>query len=263
MKIISWNVNGIRAAQKKGFEDTIRDLAPDILCIQETKAQDGQSKIDLPEYKKYWNSAEKKGYSGTAIFSKTEPIRLINDITIEGERLENLIDDFGNANTEGRVVTAEYEKSFIVSVYTPNSKRELKRLDFRHKFWDPAFLSFVKELEKNKPVVFCGDLNVAHTEIDLARPDTNHNNHGFTDEERSGFDKIIEAGFIDTYRYFYKEGGVYTWWSPFAKSRERNVGWRIDYICVSSSLREKLQDAYIYSDVTGSDHCPVGIKIDL
>lgn len=258
VKIISWNVNGIRAALKKGFVDYVKKEDPDIICLQETKAQQGQAEIDLPNYIEYWNSAERKGYSGTAIFTKEKPIAIINDL----DKSILFKDKFGDANTEGRVITAEFENFFLVTVYTPNSKRELERLEFRHKIWDPEFLKMIKTLEKSKPVIFCGDLNVAHEEIDLARPDSNHHTHGFTDEEREGFSNFVKADLIDTFREFNKEGGNYTWWSPFG-GRTKNVGWRIDYFLISKSLRKNLKDAFIRSEVLGSDHCPVGITLEI
>ncbi|MDQ6985990.1 MAG: exodeoxyribonuclease III [Candidatus Dojkabacteria bacterium] len=259
MKIVSWNVNGIRAALKKGFLEFLENENPDIICIQETKANKEQVEIHLPNYIEFWNSADRKGYSGTAIFTKVAPIEVIKDIHNARTKLE---DKFGDANSEGRVITAEFENFYLSTVYTPNAKGKLERLSFRHDNWDPAFLNYIKELDKKKPVVFCGDLNVAHEEIDLARPETNHKNHGFTDEEREGFNNIIEAGFIDSFRKFNNEGGNYTWWSPFAKSRDRNVGWRIDYFCVSNKLNSNLTEAFIRPDQTGSDHCPVGIVLN-
>ena len=221
MKIISWNVNGIRAVIKKGFYDFIKEYHPDIICIQETKAHKEQVNLELLDYPfKYWNSAVKKGYSSTAIFSKIKPLDFKNDLGIKEH------------DNEGRVITLEFEKYYLVTVYTPNSKRELLRLDYR-KIWDKDFLAFVKDLEKNKPVIFCGDLNVAHTEIDLKNPKTNHFNPGFTDEERLGFTNIIKAGFIDTFREFTEEGGHYTWWSYMFQARIKDIGWRIDYFCIS------------------------------
>ncbi len=248
--MISWNVNGLRAALKKGFADFVKDAQPDILCIQETKLQEGQVEFDLSEYHDYWNYAEKKGYAGTAILSKEAPIDSYNDLGITMH------------DNEGRVITLEYENFYLVNVYTPNSQRGLTRLDYR-RVWDKDFLAYVKNLEGDKPVIFCGDLNVAHKEIDLARPESNHHNAGFTDEEREDFDKIINAGFIDTFRQFNKEGGNYSWWSYMFNARANNVGWRIDYFLVSDSLRSNLKDAFILSDVMGSDHCPVGIEIEM
>jgi exodeoxyribonuclease-3 len=263
MKLISWNVNGIRAALKKGFIDYVNQEQPDILCLQETKAQQGQAEIDLPDYEEYWNSAERKGYSGTAIFTKEKPLSVMNGMFNDG-KLMNFADSFGDPATEGRVLTAEFEKFFVVTVYTPNTKRELSRLELRHKHWDPAFLKHLQDLEKNKPVIFCGDLNVAHAEIDLARPDTNHFAHGFTDEEREGFTNIVSAGFVDTFRQLHPDApGHYTWWAPFGGARPKNVGWRIDYVGVSAALKDNVSDAFIRPEVMGSDHCPVGIILDI
>ena len=246
MKLISWNVNGIRAVIKKGFYDFVDIYKPDILCIQETKAHPEQVDLKLLDYPyQYWNSAEKKGYSGTAIFSKIEPLAIKYGLGIKKHDLE------------GRVITLEFNDYFLVTVYTPNSKRELLRLNYRQKEWDVDFLKYLKELEKDKPVVFCGDLNVAHKEIDLKNPKTNHRNAGFTDEERMGFDNYVNAGFIDTFREFEKGEGHYTWWSYMFQARSRNVGWRIDYFCISESLRSNLKNAYILKDVMGSDHAPV------
>lgn len=267
MKIISWNVNGIRAIHKKGFlAPFVEKYQPDILCLQETKAKRHQSEIDLPEYEEYWNSAEKNGYSGTAIFIKKKPKNRPLSVTLNlPEKIAkkyNLKDDsYGNPNTEGRVVTAQFKDFYIVSVYTPNAKDDLSRLPLRHKQWDPAFLEHIKELEKKKPVIFCGDFNVARAENDLARPKENIGNKGFTDEEREGIQNIIEAGFADTFRIFTKGNGHYTWWSHFANARARNIGWRIDYIFVSSKLAKKVKSAKILSGVLGSDHCPVSIEI--
>ena len=245
MKFISWNVNGIRAVIKKGFYDFINEYNPDIICIQETKAHKEQVDLILPDYPyQYWNSAVKKGYSSTAIFSKKKPLNIINDMSIEEH------------DQEGRVIALEFEEYYLVTVYTPNSKRELLRLDYR-KIWDKDFLTYMKKLEKVKPVIFCGDLNVAHTEIDLKNPKTNHSNPGFTDEERGGFTNIVNNGFLDTFREFNKEGGHYTWWSYMFQARTKDIGWRIDYFCISQSLRSKLKDSYILKDVMGSDHAPI------
>ena len=245
MKFISWNVNGIRAVIKKGFYEFMNEYDPDIICIQETKAHKEQVDLVLPNYPyQYWNSAVKKGYSSTAIFSKKEPLNIINDIGIEKH------------DQEGRVITLEFKEYYLVTVYTPNSKRELLRLDYRI-VWDKDFFKFIKNLEEKKPVIFCGDLNVAHTEIDLKNPKTNHSNPGFTDEERNGFSNIVNNGFIDTFREFNKEGGHYTWWSYMFQARTRDIGWRIDYFCISASLKENLKDSYILKDVLGSDHAPV------
>ena len=251
MKIISWNVNGIRAVIKKGFYEFIDTYNPDILCLQETKAHPEQVDIKLNQYPyQFWNSAEKKGYSGTAIFSKKEPLSVKNNIGIDKH------------DNEGRVITVEFEDYFLVTVYTPNSKRELLRLEYRAQEWDVDFLKYLKKLEEEKPVIFCGDLNVAHKEIDLKNPKTNKRNAGFTDEERSGFDNYIESGFIDTFREFEKGEGHYTWWSYMFNSRAKNVGWRIDYFCISQILRSKLTKSYILKDVMGSDHAPVAIEIN-
>ena len=251
MKIISWNVNGIRAVIKKGFYDFIDEYKPDILCLQETKAHPEQVDIKLNQYPyQFWNSAEKKGYSGTAIFSKKEPLSVKNNIGIDKH------------DNEGRVIAVEFEDYFLVTVYTPNSKRELLRLEYRVQEWDVDFLKYLKKLEEEKPVIFCGDLNVAHKEIDLKNPKTNKRNAGFTNEERSGFDNYIESGFIDTFREFEKGEGHYTWWSYMFNSRAKNVGWRIDYFCISQILRSKLAKSYILKDVMGSDHAPVAIEIN-
>jgi len=245
LKFISWNVNGIRAVIKKGFYDFINEYNPDIICIQETKAHKEQVDLILPDYPyQYWNSAVKKGYSSTAIFSKKKPLNIINDMGIEEH------------DQEGRVIALEFEEYYLVTVYTPNSKRELLRLDYR-KIWDKDFLTYMKKLEKVKPVIFCGDLNVAHTEIDLKNPKTNHSNPGFTDEERGGFTDIVNNGFIDTFREFNKEGGHYTWWSYMFQARTKDIGWRIDYFCISKSLRSKLKSSYILKDIMGSDHAPI------
>jgi len=265
MKLYSWNVNGIRAVIKKGtFQTFVAEHQPDILCLQETKAQQGQAEIDLPEYQEFWNSAVKKGYSGTAIFSKTTPLKVLlgfpEDIIAE---FGVTGDSFGDPNAEGRVLAAEYEKFYVVTVYTPNSKRELSRLALREKQWDPAFLAYCKQLEKDKPVIFCGDLNVAHTEMDLANPKSNEGEHGFTQQERDGFQNFLDAGFVDTFRIFTQGNGHYSWWTHWARARERNVGWRIDYFLVSSALKDKVKNAKIHADVMGSDHCPVSIEIDL
>lgn len=260
---MSWNVNGIRAViRKDAFTPFIKKHKPDILCLQETKAQQGQAEIDLPEYEEIWNSAERKGYSGTAIFTKIKPISIAFDLP--GAKQENFEDGFGNPLTEGRVIAMEFEDFYVVTVYTPNAKRDLARLEYRHKIWDPAFLKYMKQLEKKKPVVFCGDLNVAHKEIDLARPKDNKKNAGFTDEEREGADKIIKTGFIDSFRYFYPEKTEeYTWWSNFNKARERNIGWRIDYFFVSPQLEKRMASAKIHQQVMGSDHCPVELTLSM
>jgi len=262
-RIVSWNVNGIRAVHRKGvFVPFVNRLKPDIICLQETKAKEDQSEVDLPDYFEYWNSAEKAGYSGTAIFSKEEALDVRLGLPEDIVEKYGLADDsYGNPNTEGRVIAAEYEDFFVVSSYTPNAKPDLSRLTLRHKQWDPAFLEYMKRLEEEKPVVFCGDLNVAHTEDDLANPKANRGEHGFTDEEREGIDQILGAGFVDTFRKFHKGNGFYTWWSHFGHARERNVGWRIDYIFVSKALAPKVKKAEIFPDITGSDHCPVSADL--
>ena len=264
MRLISWNVNGIRAVHNKGlFVPFIEKLKPDILCLQETKAEKGQAVIDLPEYEEYWNSAEKKGYAGTAIFTKQKLLSVLLGFPEEIIKKFNLKDGYGDPNKEGRVIAAEFEKFFVVNVYTPNAKPDLSRLDLRHKNWDPAFLTFCKTLERKKPVIFCGDLNVAHTPDDLANPKANEGEHGYTKEEREGIDKIISAGFVDAFRMFTKGNGHYTWWSHFANARARNVGWRIDYFFVSKALKKNVQASTIHTEILGSDHCPVVLDIDL
>ena len=262
MKIISWNVNGIRAVHRKGlFVPFINRYKPDILCLQETKAEQNQSPLDLPEYEEYWNSASKKGYSGTAIFAKTKPLSVILNIPPAIAKKYKLKDKYGETNTEARVITAEFKDFYVVTVYTVNSKDDLTRIPLRHQAWDPAFLEFVKSLEKKKPVIFCGDLNVAHTALDLARPKENEGKRGFTKEEREGLQNYIDQGFVDTFRIFTKDNGHYSWWSHFANSRARNIGWRIDYIFVSQKLAKKVKSAQILPEVMGSDHCPVLIEI--
>ncbi|HSE57030.1 MAG TPA: exodeoxyribonuclease III [Candidatus Paceibacterota bacterium] len=272
MKLISWNVNGIRAVHKKGLlVPFIKEYQPDILCLQETKAEQHQSEVDLPEYEEYWNSASKKGYSGTAIFTKEKPLQVLFDFPETITKKYKLADTYGDPNQEGRVVAAEFKKFFVVTVYTPNAKDDLSRIPLRHKGWDPAFLEYMQLLEKNpsagsgqrKPVIFCGDLNVAHTPDDLARPKENVGNKGFTDEEREGIQKYIDAGFADTFRLFTQGNGHYTWWSHFAGARARNVGWRIDYFFVSEQLVSKVQKAEILPDILGSDHCPILLEIDI
>lgn len=264
LTLISWNVNGIRAVVRKGALQTfIEEHQPDILCLQETKAAQGQAEIDLPDYEEYWNSAEKKGYSGTAIFTKLRPLSVVNGFPETIVERFDLIDGAGrNSENEGRIIAAEFERFFIVTVYTPNSKDDLSRLKLRHQHWDPAFLAYVRELEKKKPVIFCGDLNVAHQSIDLANPKENEGKHGYTAEEREGIDKMIAAGFVDTFRLFTKDGGHYSWWSHWANARARNVGWRIDSVFVSAALASQVKDAFILPEVTGSDHCPVGLTIE-
>jgi exodeoxyribonuclease-3 len=265
MKIYSWNVNGIRAVLRKdAFMPFIESEKPDILCLQETKAQPGDAVVDLPEYKEYWNSAEKKGYSGTAIYSKVEPLSISNGLPESiKEKYDMTKDGYGDPNTEGRVLTAEFEKFYVVTVYTPNAKDDLSRIPLRKDHWDPAFLEHCQNLEKTKPVIFCGDLNVAHTELDLANPKPNIGKKGFTDEERSGFQAFLDAGFVDTLRMFKEGNGYYTWWSPFGGTRERNVGWRIDYFLVSKALRNHVVAADIHPDVMGSDHCPISVTLEI
>ena len=255
MKLISWNVNGLRANITKGFEKFFKEVDADIFCIQETKMQEEQIDIAIQElfksYNQYWNSAVKKGYSGTAIFSKKKPIKVTYGIGIEEH------------DKEGRIITLEFEKFFIVNCYTPNSKRELERLDYRMT-WEEAFKQYLENLDKDKPVILCGDLNVAHKEIDLKNPKTNRRNAGFTDEERGKMTELLEAGFTDTFRYLYPDKeNAYSWWSYMAKAREKNIGWRIDYFIVSKSIENKIEDSIIYSEVMGSDHCPVGLKIKI
>ena len=266
VKLYSWNVNGIRAVINKGaFKAFMDEHRPDILCLQETKAQRRQVEIDLPEYEEYWNSADKPGYSGTAIFTKLKPLSVINDFSQEiNEKYQLNNDGYGDLTKEGRVISVEFEKFWVVTVYTPNSKNDLSRLGLRHKQWDPAFLEHLINLEKTKPVLFCGDFNVAHQEIDLANPKPNIGKHGFTNEERSGFDNFIKAGFIDTFRSKYPEKtDDYTWWTHWANARARNVGWRIDYWLASKVIVENIKEASIHPEVMGSDHCPVSIEIGL
>jgi exodeoxyribonuclease III len=263
MKIYSWNVNGIRSVLKKGlFQPFLASHRPDVLCLQETKAERGQIEIDVQGYHEHWNSAVKKGYSGTAVFSRQAALAVINGFPKSFAERYRFADELErDSSEEGRVITAEFPKLYVVTVYTPNAKDDLSRLALRHKQWDPAFLAYCKQLEKKKPVVFCGDLNVAHTELDLANPGPNRGKKGFTDEEREGFQHFLDAGFVDTLRLFAKGNGHYTWWSPFANSRARNVGWRIDYILVSAKLRDAVQAAEIHADVMGSDHCPVSVTL--
>jgi exodeoxyribonuclease III len=265
MKIYSWNVNGIRAVVRKGaLQEFMAKHQPDILCMQETKAQQGQAEIEFSGYEEYWNSAEKKGYSGTAIFTKIKPTKVINGFPDDFAKKYNFIDDkTRDSANEGRVLTAEFDKFYLVTVYTINAKDDLSRLDLKYKHWDPAFLAYVKQLEKTKPVIFCGDLNVAHTEDDLANPKPNRGKKGFTDEERQGFQNFLDNGFVDIYRKFKQGNGYYTWWSHFANARARNVGWRIDYFVVSGKLAGKVKSADIYPEITGSDHCPISLDIDI
>ncbi len=248
-KLISWNVNGIRACAGKGFLDFFRQADADVFCLQETKLQAGQLELDLPGYYQYWNYAEKKGYSGTALFTRQEPLSVTYGIGIPDH------------DREGRVITAEFPDYYVVTCYTPNSQNELARLDYRME-WEDAWLGYLKGLEERKPVIFCGDLNVAHQEIDLKNPKTNRKNAGFTDQEREKFTRLLEAGFVDTYRYFYpQQEGVYSWWSYRFKAREKNAGWRIDYFCVSETLKSRLESAAIHTEILGSGHCPVELVI--
>ena len=265
VKVYCWNVNGIRAVvRKEQFVPFIKKHQPDILCLQETKAQQGQAEIDLSGYEEYWNSAEKKGYSGTAIFSKIKPLAVLNGFPEEIISKYRMSGDLhGDPNKEGRVIAAEFEKFYVVTVYTPNAKDDLSRIPLRSEHWDPGFLAYCKMLEKKKPVIFCGDLNVAHTENDLANPKSNKGKKGFTAEERAGFQSFLDAGFIDTLRMFKQGNGYYTWWSHFANARARNVGWRIDYFLVSDSLQSKVTGAHIHADVMGSDHCPISVTLDI
>ena len=250
MKLISWNVNGLRACVQKGFLDFFREADADIFCIQETKLQEGQISLELEGYDQYCNYAVKKGYSGTAVFTKRKPLHVAYGLGIEEH------------DREGRVITLEYPGFYLVTVYTPNSQNELARLDYRMR-WETDFLSYLKGLEQKKPVVFCGDLNVAHQEIDLKNPKTNRKNAGFTDEERQKFTELLQEGFVDTFRYFYPElEGIYSWWSYRFRAREKNAGWRIDYFCASEILKDKLVDAKIHTEVFGSDHCPVELLLE-
>ena len=250
MKFISWNVNGFRACLNKGFEEFFKAENADFFCIQETKMQPGQAEFLTPDYHQYWYSAEKKGYSGTAIFAKHEPISVTYGLGIEEH------------DHEGRAITLEYENFYLLCVYTPNSQRELTRLDYRMT-WEDALREYMQKLDSKKPVIYCGDLNVAHQEIDLKNPKTNHHNAGFTDEERNKFTELLDAGFTDSYRYLYPEKIEYSWWSYMFHAREKNVGWRIDYFVVSDRIASKLKESTIYTDIMGSDHCPVGIEIEI
>ncbi len=251
MKLVSWNVNGIRACLNKGFDDFFKEVNADIFCIQETKCQEGQVDLEYDGYESFWNSAEKKGYSGTAVFTKIKPLSVKYGIGIEEH------------DKEGRVITIEFDKFFLVNIYTPNSKRELERLDYRQ-VWEDEIRKYLLNLNKTKPVIMCGDLNVAHKEIDLKNPKTNTHNAGFTIEERNKMTELLDAGFVDTFRYLYPDKtDCYSWWSYMRKSREKNVGWRIDYFIVSEDIKDKIKEASIYSEVMGSDHCPVGLEIEL
>lgn len=264
MKIYSWNVNGIRAVENKGaLAEFITKEDPDIICFQETKAHEVQLDLEYSQYNKFWNSAQKKGYSGTAIWSKEDPRNVYYDLPeelVEEYKLES--DKYGDVTGEGRVLTVEYDDFYLVTVYTPNSKGDLTRLALRHERWDPAFLAYAKRRAEKKPVIFCGDLNVAHQEIDLANPKPNVGKHGFTNEEREGFDNILSAGFVDTFRAAYPDKtDAYTWWTHWANARARNVGWRIDYFLASESIAGRIKNPQIHPDVIGSDHCPVSIEL--
>lgn len=249
MRFVSWNVNGLRACLTKGFMESFRDMDADVFCLQETKMQEGQAILDLPGYKQYWNSAEKKGYSGTAVFTRIDPLDVFYGLGIEEH------------DHEGRVITLEFDDYYLVTVYTPNSQKELARLSYRME-WEVAFREFVCNLDKKKPVIICGDLNVAHKEIDLKNPKTNHKNAGFTDGERQKFTELLAAGFTDTFRKVYPDAtGAYTWWSYLRKARANNAGWRIDYFLISSRLDDKIESATIYNEIFGSDHCPVGLEL--
>lgn len=259
LKIYSWNVNGLRAVLRKGaLREFIEAEKPDILCLQETKAKQGQAEVDLLEYEELWNSAERPGYSGTAIFTKIKPLSVQNVLPTRVD----FKDQFGDPLTEGRVLTAEFEKFYLINIYTPNSKPDLSRLKLRETKWDPEFLKYLKELEKTKPVIVCGDFNAAHEEIDLARPKANHHSAGFTDEERQGITNLINAGLVDTFRYLHPKEVRYTWWSHWGNARANNVGWRIDYFFISKSLVKKIKSANIYEDYLGSDHCPISIELE-
>ena len=264
MRIVSWNVNGIRAVQRKGlFEPFLESLQPDIFCLQETKAEQSQSTHTAGDFAEYWHSAEKKGYAGTAIFAKHEPLGVKTGLPSAIEKkFDFALDAYGNPNNEGRVITAEFDTFYLVTVYTPNVNGDLGRLALRHKQWDPAFLQYIKTLQKKKPVALCGDLNVAHTNDDLANPKPNIGKAGFTNEEREGFEKLLGAGLVDSFRMFTQGNGHYTWWSNFSDARSRNVGWRIDYFLVSADLAPRVTKAEIHADIFGSDHCPVSITID-
>ena len=249
MKLISWNVNGLRACVGKNFMEDFKKLDADIFCLQETKLQEGQIELDLPGYHQYWNYAEKKGYSGTAIFTKEEPLSVAYGIGIEEH------------DHEGRVISLEFEDYYLVTVYTPNSQDGLRRLDYRMQ-WEDDFLAYIKSLDEKKPVIYCGDLNVAHQEIDLKNPKTNRKNAGFTDEERAKMTTVLSSGFVDTFRYFYPDAeGVYAWWSYRFRAREKNAGWRIDYFIVSERLKDRLENASIHTEIFGSDHCPVELDL--
>jgi len=263
MKLYSWNVNGIRSVDKKGaLADFITKEQPDVICFQETKAHEAQIDLEFPEYEKFWCSAEKKGYSGTSIWTKIAPTSVSYGLP-EGLITEYHLDSdaYGDPSNEGRVMSMEFPEFSVVTVYTPNSKGDLSRLELRHKQWDPAFRQYLQTRQETKPVLVCGDLNVAHTELDLANPKPNIGKAGFTDEERHGFEKLLAAGLLDTFRLFHTEGGQYTWWSHWANARARNVGWRIDYFLASAALQDKIIEARIHADILGSDHCPVSVTL--
>ena len=263
MKLYSWNVNGIRAVVRKGeFQKFLDEYQPDVLCLQETKAEQGQAEFDAPDYHEYWNSSKaKKGYSGTAIFTKTKPLAVMNDIPEEFIKAGGLVlDAYGHSNDEGRVIAAEFDDFYVVTAYTPNAKDDLSRLTLRQQ-WDAAILLYCADLQKKKPVLYCGDMNVAHTELDLANPKPNKGKKGFTLEERAGFDNWLAAGFTDVFRRDHEGNGYYTWWSHFAKARERNVGWRIDYWLASSAIADRVTNPEIHASQLGSDHCPVSIEV--
>ncbi|HTK39612.1 MAG TPA: exodeoxyribonuclease III [Patescibacteria group bacterium] len=265
MKLYSWNVNGIRAVIRKGeLQSFLQEHDPDILCLQETKAEQGQAEFDAPQYEEYWNSSKaKKGYSGTAIFTKVKPIAIYNDIPEDIAEAHGLVaDQYGHSNDEGRVIAAEFHDFYVVTAYTPNAKDDLTRIPLRQQ-WDQAMIEYCAKLQTKKPVLYCGDMNVAHTEDDLANPKPNRGKKGFTDEERTGFDGWLAAGFVDTFRMFTQGNGHYSWWSHFAKARERNVGWRIDYWLVSDAIKHKVKKAEIHAAQLGSDHCPVSIEVEL
>jgi exodeoxyribonuclease-3 len=263
VKLFSWNINGVRSAIKKGsLQSFVAEHEPDILCLQEIRAHESEAEVDFPQYIEFWNTAAKKGYSGTAIFTRTDPVSVVNNLPEDIDKSFGLADDrFGDPNKEGRVLAAEYPEFWLVTAYSPNSKPDLSRLKMRCEEWDPAFLAYCTRLEESKPVVICGDLNVAHTEDDIAQPQNNKGSHGFTEEERASFSKMLDAGFVDTLRLFEKGNGHYSWWSNFSNARARNLGWRIDYFLVSESLRANVAKAAIHADVMGSDHCPVSLTL--
>ena len=264
LKLISWNVNGIRAVLRKGnLQKIFTSMDPDVLCLQEIKARPEQVQMEFPTHHVYWNPADKPGYSGTAIFSKEPALSIVLNLPEDIAVQYHLQDDYGHTNQEGRVLVVEFETYYVATVYTPNAKADLSRLPMRKNNWDPAFLAYMKRLDAVKPVLFCGDFNVAHTEDDLAQPKQNMKSHGFTPEERSGFDALVSSGFVDTFRLFHTGNGVYSWWSNFGNSRIRNIGWRIDYWMASKSLQHSVRSSEVHTDVIGSDHCPVSIEITL